>query len=251
MSIASLALRLAAKRLLDGATIAGSKVYDSAISSLDDLVKDQPQPIITISTEDERVSPTGRDVLAGKRSLNLVIEIALASSATNSISEGAVEATIVIPASDAGLELSLSLMERQAMAALFAGAGPWADVFARAAPQVGGIRSRRGASAEGTRFAARQIILTIEPLADPAFGRPSTEHQMCAAFVAALESDPEFAALMPSMRSAIEGEQIADWRALATALGLTDREARGIGIFPAIDPAEEPAVLAGMEVEGG
>lgn len=250
MSIVALALRLAAKRLIDGATIAGAKVYDSAITSLDELVAKEPQPIITISTEDEQVSPTGRDILAGSRSLDLVIEIALASAMSVPLEdEQGEELQVAVPATDGGLELSLAIMDRQIMRALFHGPEPWSGIFRRLAPQVANILSRRGASATGTRFAARQIIMSIEPLADPAFGQ-AVEPGVWADFITALKADAELAPIAPLVEAAITGDPIDEWRLPASAIGLTDSEARGIGIFPVIEPAEDPAAVGSMEVEG-
>ncbi|WP_099863722.1 hypothetical protein [Pararhizobium haloflavum] len=245
MSIAALAIRLAARRLIEGATIAESKVYDSAISSLDELVsKEGAKPLIIVSTEDERVSPKGRDVLAGDRSIDLIIEAVL-GSATNANSE---EGAVNIPATDAGLELSLALMSRQIMRALYGSSGPWASIFRKLAPQVGSVLTRRGASASGTRFAAKQIILTVEPLAEPPFG--VAIEGVWLEFIDALEADEAYQHFASAVRSAIVGEPIPEWRRAARSIGLTDSEARGIGIFGPYLPPEEPVEWNEVEIEG-
>ena len=55
MSIIALAIRMAATRALEteGATLAGARVFDSAITPLDEMVSAEPKPLIVVSTEDD------------------------------------------------------------------------------------------------------------------------------------------------------------------------------------------------------
>ncbi|MBK8085051.1 MAG: head decoration protein [Devosia sp.] len=52
MSIIALAIRMSATRALetDGATLAGARVFDSAITPLDEMVSAEPKPLIVVST---------------------------------------------------------------------------------------------------------------------------------------------------------------------------------------------------------
>ena len=128
-SIASMALRLAARRLLEGNTMAGEAVYDSAIAPIDHMVEDgDTAPFIVISSEDEVATIQQREILSGERSIDLVIEIAIAAKVTGTgkpDQEGDPEPEIVIPATDAGLEISLTLISRQVLHRLFETRGGW------------------------------------------------------------------------------------------------------------------------------
>lgn len=248
-SIASLALRIAALRLLKGATSVEDRVFDSAISTIDEMITEQPRGFIVVATEDERAGVTVHDVLSGERSIDLVIDIAIAGRVTARV-DGEEATTVVIPETDGGIEMSLALVARQVMRALFAGPGPWSSVFRAICPAVRQINTRRGAGSQGTRFAARQIVFTVDPIDDPAFGVEPENGTAWAKFLAQVEADPELAAVAPAIRAAIVGDEIPSWQQVASVIGLADEAARGIGIMSANYPSGEPSELSEVEIEG-
>ena len=69
MSIIALAIRMAATRALEteGATLAGARVFDSAITPLDEMVSAEPKPMIVVSTEDDSAEVGGADWNSGGR----------------------------------------------------------------------------------------------------------------------------------------------------------------------------------------
>ena len=241
MSVAPLVLRLAAKRMLAGATAAGAEVHDSRIAPVNDLGPDDPGLFVVVSTEEATVDTLGGlDLLRGSRSLEFVVEILAATAAT--IEGDAGEPALTIPHTDAGLELSIDLIERQVMRALGGeGGGPWAEVWRGVALKVERIVSRRAASKEGgSRWAARQVVLTLDVLQEPPFGAPPA-HAWARA-IAAMEADPEFAGLAPFVAAVIEGEPIPEWDAARARAALRPEAAAALGLASAAGAGEAPPV---------
>lgn len=229
--IIGLALRMSAVRALSGATLAGDRVFDSAIIPLDRLLSDTPAPFINVSAEDESSTPAGRDLNTGDREIDLLIEAGL--STATALEDGSGVA-VSIPETDAGLELSLSILGRQINGVLFGrGGGAWGDVFRGLTTSIKAVTSRRGADGDkGARIAARQTVYRVAAIAEPAFA-PALADTPLAAFLAALAADPVTKPLEPAIRAAIEGVP-QDWpevyTAAAVAAGLTEDEAARIGI---------------------
>ena len=73
-----MALRICALRALKGATLAGNHVHDSALAPIEDMLG--AQPFIIVSSEDEVATITGFNVTGGERSIDIVIEAAIANS---------------------------------------------------------------------------------------------------------------------------------------------------------------------------
>jgi hypothetical protein len=227
--IVPLALRVSACRALDGATIAGAAVHDSAITALDEMVSGQPQPFIVVSVDEQTYNVTVLDVFQGSRSVDLVIDIAVGSAVT--LEDGTTG--IVIPHTDAGTEFSVNLITRQVMKTLFEpnSGGDWGKIFRRIAMSVSRIMVRRGAGAQkGVKFAAAQLIISLSPLADPEFG--SAPAFVWADFLTVMRADVKIGPLAEAVEKAIVGDVLPDWRLLASAVGLNDETADAIGILP-------------------
>jgi hypothetical protein len=241
--IYSLAIRLAASRALHGNTSAGTRVYDSAISAIDELIADDPVPVIIISTEEESATITGRDILAGSRKNQFVVEVALASALERTIQteDGGTttETVVVIPHTDAGLEISIAIISRQIMRALFGRETVWSRVFCDLIGEVDKFAAKRGAGAvkDGTKFAARQMTFDFSPYAEPAFGKEPMSGTPLAAFFAALEGDPSVARFGPPLMQAIVGDAVPDWRVFYAQMGMSDEEAEKVGLYPVLDNA--------------
>lgn len=250
-SLVGMALRMSARRLLDGSTFAGGRVHDSAIAPVDHMVaQGEDQAFIVISTEDEEASGiAGRDVTGGNRKIDLVIEIAIAhavSAQPEAEGDDPPGPEIVVPATDAGFEVSLSLIGRQAMRALFEQKdSPWADLFKRFCLGVDKISNRRGVgNKDGARFAARQIILTIDCLQEPHFGHEPAEGDPWGDLLAQMSADPELSTLEPLIRQSVTGKpEIAAWDRGRSDQGLTDGGADRIGIGAAGLEGEEPPLM--------
>ena len=240
-SLTAMALRFAARRALDGATFAEDRVHDSSIAPVDHMIEGgDDAAFIVVSTEDEATTVIGRDINSAERTIDIVFQVAIAHSGTGEDDGG----DILIPATDAGLELSLTLIVRQALRALFEGASPWSTVFKRFAPTVKKITNQRGVgNKENGRFAARLLILTVSPLHEPPFGLVLGEDGPWAELLALMEADAELGALAPLVRQAITGTpEIPAWDRGRADQGLMIEEAQNIGIGAKFLPGEEPAL---------
>lgn len=227
--IVALALRIAAVHALRGETAAGSRVYNSAITALDELISAEPKPFIIVSTDEQSYSIVLNDALTGNRSVDIVIDVGV-GSAVQFEEQGQ---AFVIPHTDAGTELSVNLLCRQVCQTLYEpnSGGAWGSLFRKIASNSAKIAIKRGAGTEnGVRFAAAQMILTVEPLAEPPFGTAPT--YVWAELIAALAGDPETAPLAPIVQAAIIGEPIPAWKLPASMIGISDATADAIGVAP-------------------
>lgn len=247
-SLTAMALRFAARKALDGATFAEGRVHDSAVAPIDEMAGRESAAFIIVSTEDEEATVTGRDVTNGSRTVDLVLEVAIAQPVradADADDDGTPETEIVIPATDAGMELSLSLTVRQMYRALFAGGGEWTRIFQQFAINTPKITSRRGVgNKDGARFAARQLILTIETISEPPFGHVPEAGEPWGNLLAAMEAEPDMAGLSLLVKQAITGTPaIEDWDRGRTDQGLTYGAAHKINITSPTLPEEEPPLL--------
>lgn len=232
MSMVGLALRLSAVRALEnGNTIAGARIFDSAITPIEKMLSEDPHPFVVISTGSETNSPSGRDVDNGDGEIDLIIEIAMTKIARLPSGDDYV---VDIFQSDANLELGIAILRRQIMACLFGcGGGAWGDVFRSFAASISSITAISGGSTkEGVRFAGRQIVISIKAMAEPKIGAidAGTVWQK---FIQAAEGDATLSCIAPVIRTAIEAKPL-DWPATYTAgavlAGYTEAEAEAIGI---------------------
>lgn len=240
MSLSRLALRLCTIRALKGVTFAEDRVFDSAILGIDFVESQERMPVLVVTTDDDEGTTDGLDLIGFNRTLDLVIEIAVATFVR--AGDGTVEFTI--PHTDEGLELSLDLMGRQVLRALQASDRSWSELWRSFAMSVDKITARRGSDAkDGIRFAARQIVITCKPLADPPFGE-GVPSGPWAALLAALRADPQFRNIADVVEGSIAGPVLPDWRQAKASLGLTRGAVRGIGVAPVDETATGAAAKA-------
>lgn len=253
MSLSRLAVRIAAQRALSGQTLAGARVYDSQIDPIDLTVQGQREPFIVLYTDDHLRSVSGRDLSHGEDTLDLVIEIAVATKvlAPARDEDGDVTDAVEIPQTDAGMEVVLDILEYQAMQALQAGRTEWSRVWQRMTARLMRRLSRRGASNEnGVRFAARQITITCDPIGDPDAGTDLVPGTAWGGFLAALDADAELSGIADVVRHAVTtGAPMSDWRLAAERLGVSDETVDAIGLAPVLDLEGAPVGLEQVDVE--
>lgn len=238
MSLSRLTMRIAAARALRGATLAEDRVFDSAIDPLDHAIAEDRRPLIVVYTDDHSTELRGRAAESGPAECALILEVAIASRVLMPGGVGDVE--IAIPHTDEGLELSLDIIEHQAVAALARGHSQWSRVWQGLVPRITQRQSVRAASTEnGVRFAARQVRIACDLTEAPMPGKALPEGGAWAPALAALEADPDLEALAGIIRALIEGETVADWRRAAAALGISTDAAAGLGIAPASGPDDD------------
>jgi hypothetical protein len=253
MSLTRLAMRVAAARALRDRTLAGPRVFDSAVDPIDQTIADQRQPLIVLTTDEHELEVTGRNLGIGNHRCELVIEIAIAARVEVPASDGqGGQITIAIPHTDEGMELTLDIMEHQVLRALTRADNRWSTVWMRLVPRITRSLSRRGASADnGVRFAARQLILSCDLVDTPVAGGTVAPEGAWGALLVLMEADPALAGLASLLRGEIEGAPVDAWRRAAEALGVPLEVADQIGIGPETDLADDPSPLTEILVEGG
>lgn len=253
MSLTRLVMRIVAARALLERTLAGPRVFDSAVDPIDQTIASQRQPLLVITTDQHELDGVGRDLGSGNHSCDLVIELAIASRVEVPAVDGAGgQITIAIPHTDEGMELTLDIMEHQVTTCLNRDDNPWSRAWMKLVPRVTQRISRRGASAEnGVRFAARQLILTCDLVDAPIAGDTIAPNSAWGETLALMEADPSLAGIASVLRAEIEGALLADWRRAAQELGIPLEVADQIGIGPVSDLDDNPAQLAEAAVEGG
>ena len=139
-----------------------------------------------------------------------------------------------MPVTDAGLELTLDVIQRQALSALMDPNNDWADLWRGIVTSVRSIEMQRGAKAhDGPRFAGRQIVLSCATLRDPAFGVALSGIWPSA--LALIEADPEVAYLAQVIRTVVgEDAGMSAWKTVQAQRGLSLGEARGLSITPPV-----------------
>ncbi len=246
MSLSRLAMRIAAARAVKNATLAGARVFDSAIDPIDLTIAENRQPILVVMTDEHEGIPTGRDLFHTDASCDLIIEAAIAARVEI---EG--EDTITIPHTDEGMELVLDMIEHQVIAALTRERTAWSRVWMKLVPRVKRRLSRRGASAEnGVRFAARQIVLTCDLIEAPTDGAPVAAGTAWHDVLAVMAADPALSPIADLLRTTIEGEPVADWKRAANILAVHRSTANAIGLGPVVDDGDDPAPLEAIIVDG-
>ena len=245
MALASFALRLSIVMALRGKTLAEARVYDSAIETLDQLVKGEASPLIIVSADEadsEAVKPAS--LLSGVGQLKILIETAVARAVQipGEDAQGA-ETVLSIGPTDQGLEFTLDVLERQIARVLETpDTTPWSDLWRRFAMTIPVVEKKRGGSGEaGVRFASRFIILTIVPIDDPPVGAMAAGPW--ADLIAALRAEPEteMQGIGNVLAQEIEApEGLADWRKMQALLGIAEESVRGLGIAPPYTGTPEP-----------
>lgn len=249
MSLAALAIRACTFLALYKRTLAEDRVYDSALSALDELIKEGPKPFLTVAIDECAGKPEGHNLLASTDRLLLVIETAIASPARVTV-EGEPTVMMVNPATDRGFEWSLDVITHQVITALTSDP-TWGDLWRRFVLSIGEVRRLRGGDGKGTRFAARQLILEVHPVSDPDIGQTIEPDSLWGDFLAALRGlDPadaevaEYIALADMVETVIDTPALVDWKSAAARLGVSYETAEGLGFVPHPAVVGEPDAVA-------
>lgn len=249
MSLTALAVRLATVRALRGRTLAGERVYDSKISPVHIVALAESKPTIVVTTDDDDNDITGKELGAGDHSLELVIEFALTEKVTLPDKDGGGE-ILTIPATDAGLEATLDIIGWQVGKALALDGGPWGDLWRMLVPSVKRITTRRGADDEGgARYAARQLVLILDHIAEPTPHVLSIQSSAWARVLAAMQDDPDTAALAKIIEGQVASGDYLPWEAMRGLLGLPNDAAEIVGIKPV--QIDEMVPLAAVDMTDG
>lgn len=246
MSLSRLALRIITVKALQGATLAGEAVFDSAVDPIDVQVRQNRRPFVVVTTDEHKRTITGRDLRQGNDLCDVVIEVAVASKVE---AETGADEQIIIPQTDANMEVVLDLIGHQTTEALMGGKTEWSELWKLFAMGVVSITSRRGASAEqGVRFAARQMVVTTDLIGDPVRGG-----DMSAAWtrlLTAMEADAELGGTAALIRYAIEGDApLTEEAFVASLFAIPPETVAALGLTPVRDEAGNPVTLDEVVVQ--
>lgn len=232
MSLVREALRMSVVRALRGRTWAGERVLDSESGPVDDIAFNAPSPVILVFTDDgERSADRAftADDLAGQREQNLLIEVLITQRMALPMIDPDTGQIVLDPATgrpavlrdedgnpvfqmlpistDRAMEWRVGAIQRQIMIALADPDNAWA-VTAKRLMGAGfkTIKDQRGTSdRDGSRFAGRQMTLTVQMLAEPAIG--AEPKGVWIDFLEDLAAEgPESAAIADEFRNLILGK---------------------------------------------
>lgn len=230
MSLSQLVLRHLTVLALLNKTLAGLEVKSSLLDPniTEDSAAVPAIAVFTDSRSTERGDIHGKDIIGGDSTVTLALEIACVAKAPDKDAEGG---ETFIPQTDEGMEMTLDLIERQAVVELQAGQSVWANLWRTFACEVIGLRAERGAAAEkGIRFAARRLEIQCKPLTDPVPGAPLPP--AWEAVFAAFEGEDTVKKFAPLLRAAATGQPVPDWAQVQQSLGLALDEVTALGIVP-------------------
>lgn len=212
-----------------GRTYALNNVSDSSIVALAAAIENSPKPVVVVYTDDDDFEIRGRDFWTPAEGRSqLVILMSVASSIKDDDGH-----SVLIAATDQGLETALDIMERQLKHALLDPRSDWAEMWRMLALRCLRWRSNRGQSdAEGTRFAARQIIIDIEPTGEPQPGGPINPVWTKFLAMVAAHADPDVQGVGELIASYISGDALRTDEQIQQALGLTVGGAEAMGVRP-------------------
>lgn len=230
MSLIRLLARITAVEALRNKTVAEDRVFDSAVTPIDQRMTEEKRPFLTVTTDDHASDISGKNLLHSEASADIVFEIAVGSKVKVAVEPGVDAAEYIdIPHTDPATELMLDVFEDQVLMALLS-SEQWAEYFRKLMPSFTNFASRRGAQAEnGLRFAARQIVLSGELLGRPERGAADT-HVLMTSLLPALEADEALAPAAKLIRQQLSDTTATDWDKLLEVTGWAGNTPLAMGV---------------------
>jgi hypothetical protein len=239
VSLIRATIRQCAVAALREDTWAEDRVFDSDNSPLVDAlaVGDQAKPYIVVYTDTDNLTDVTDGLYSATRNLQLTLEMGVAS-AIQTEKDGV---QISFPHSDPAMELMLDILDTQALAAVYGDPrSEWGELIRLMVTHVVRVNSPRGGRAEkGIRYAARQVVLVLDTISDPAPGVVLAESHPIKRFIAlAEEKHPHGIHDAASIiNTVLTSNAYPSWQRDQAWLGLTKRGVRAIGIAPLADLA--------------
>jgi hypothetical protein len=248
MSLTAFAIRTCLWRALYDRTYAETRVHDSEVQPIADMLSVDPKPFLIVSTDDDAGQIEGHRFTEAGRKLDVVIEIVVAS-VHNVGGDGEPDYKLIIPATDDGFETTVNFIARQVMRVMQADDSIWADLFRSFTPGNKQMVSKRGAETK-PRYAARQIVITCDTLCEPEFGVDAADEW--ARLIGVMQEDAILAPYAPVLAAEIRGEAMPQWKRLQAALGTSraGHAALGLGGLVPGEPSGtfDQATIAGDHV---
>lgn len=252
MSLNSLILRNLTVLALIDQTLAGKQVKSSLLVPINEVDRDEDgkvTPVVAVFTDQSRVDSDdvrGLGMIEADATVTVALEIACFVSAPAEKGEGI---ETFIPQTDEGMEMTLDLIRRQALAVLQGSNSTWAELWRAFAVKVVKMSDVRGASIEnGVRFAARRFEMELKPISDPTPNGDLPE--LWEKVFTAFEADDRVSAMVPLLRAAAAGEVLPEWRQVQQQLGLTLAGVRAMGIAPLEGSTTNETVTSATQLIG-
>ncbi|MVA70221.1 hypothetical protein GOZ81_03965 [Agrobacterium vitis] len=234
MGVVRQLIQIAATEALLGRTIAEDRVKDSLIMALPLIMDDDPKPIIAVSVEDSLSPSTGDGLFRTDVSMTLQLQMAVAKSVSVAVEDengdpGSMS-MLEIGTTDAALEASLNLMDRQWRLALSDPGNEWSQILLGLIGDFGRISDVRMVDPEsGRKHAARIIEVTLDPIAEPSLGQDVPE--VIATGLAKMTATDDYADLARIFSASLAGGAgLAKWEEVQAMLGVTKPVPALIGV---------------------
>lgn len=251
MSLAKLVLRQLTVLSLVGKTLAGNDVMSSVLAPLNEVKDTEQRPVVAVFTDSAKADDahiSGRDIIGAQEVVTLALEIGIFTAAPPTDGDG--ETIVGIPESDEGMEITIDIIQRQAVAELQTGMSVFSDLWRAFVFRVVGTSTERGAGIQnGVRFAARRFEIQCETLSDPIPGQALPSEWERA--IAALEGDMRTATLGALVRTIAVGAPLTSWQQIKGELGLIEAAARMVSIGPLTGGDDDVGELIAATVVAG
>lgn len=247
----SFALRLAVTRLLSGNTWAGTRIMNSPLDPIAEVLEGgHTTPLIAVFTNDEMgKGHEGRDWGGRSRDLDIVLFIYL-PPAMVTVPNGA--GTLSLENRSAGGATVLDLVAHQCRVALRNGPMVWRQVYEGMTIKITEERSRPilVETEKSIRIPSKEITLSMSVVPEPPIGQPIAGWWL--ALDAAMRADPDAAPLADLIKTMIEAPiGLSSWQDARLNTALSEGAIRSLGIAP-MDPTEtgEAALLTDIDTPG-
>jgi hypothetical protein len=236
MSIVRQLIQIAMVEAVSGKTIAGRKVFDSRMDTLD-LIKGAKQPFLIFSVEESSAQGDSfaKGLIGRTAKLTVLVQAAVASGCEVRSDDD--DRIVIMPAigeTDSAYEASLNILDRQWRHVLHGFESAWGNVFCGLVTSIGVIKDVRSSDPEtGVKSAARFTQFDLDVMPDPAPGDDIPA--VIEAGLALLEGDGDvgYRALAAQWRQilALDADW-PDWRAVQSSLFATDGDMAALAYGP-------------------
>ncbi|RWG53994.1 MAG: hypothetical protein EOQ64_21990 [Mesorhizobium sp.] len=232
MSLVNAMLRMLAVQALRGNTIAADGVTDSSIEALSSIMSDRQAPVILVRIDESKYAGQNEGFFVTSGTVTFALDLIVASSVTYQTTDGQAVNQIEIAATDAGLEFSLDMLDRQWRRVLSDPNNAFAECFRSLVAAIGPAKAARGVDPEGGRkHAIRMVEIEIEPVCDPAPGAELPP--VIDAALTQLATVPDYQSAVVIMRGEFaKGFDLMSWQKIQSTLMTTAAVPAMLGVAP-------------------
>lgn len=235
-----------------GRTLADLDVRDSDNSPVDPAEDEaDKRPFIAVYTDEQTAEGVTLTIETAISARMVVIDPETGQPSLNEYGQSFLAPGI--PPTDAGIEATIDIIERQINTALNDESNAWGRLLKQLASGLTKVQSTRGVMKTdlGERFAGRTIAYLGAPLADPEFGQEIKAGSFWHRFLAAVAGEPNLAQMEAPLRALLtDGESVEGWRLVLRAMGHGLDAGGSLGAMPAMGldiapPIANPVIDAG------